>query len=96
MATKNLPMHFNFCLYVAGDATNSSQALFNLRALCEKHAPNRFAIEVVDVFSDPTKALAEGIFMTPTLIRLAPMPIRRIVGTLSQTEKVLEALGLEG
>jgi circadian clock protein KaiB len=84
-----------FRLYVAGDALNSAQALANLTALCRAQLPGRHEIEVVDVFKDPQRALADGIFMTPTLIKLAPSPVRRIVGTLSQTQTVLQALGLE-
>ena len=86
---------FKFRLYVAGDAQNSAQALANLSALCRAHLPNRHHIEVVDVFREPKRALADGVFMTPTLVRLAPGPVRRIVGTLSRTETVLQALGLE-
>jgi circadian clock protein KaiB len=86
---------FKFRLYVAGDALNSAQALANLTALCRAHLPDRHEIEVVDVFKEPKRALAESIFMTPTLIKLAPSPARRIVGTLSQTQTVLQALGLE-
>jgi circadian clock protein KaiB len=87
---------FKFRLYVAGDALNSSQAVTNLTALCRARLPDRHEIEVVDVFREPKRALADGIFMTPTLVRLAPPPARRIVGTLSQTQPVLQALGLEG
>lgn len=86
---------FKFRLYVAGDALNSAQALANLRALCLEHLPNRNEIEVVDVFREPKRALADAIFMTPTLVKLSPSPVRRIVGTLSQTQPVLQALGLE-
>ena len=86
---------FKFRLYVAGDALNSLQALANLTALCQTHLPDRHQIEVVDVFREPKRALAEGIFMTPTLVKLAPSPARRIVGTLSHTQPVLEFLGLE-
>jgi circadian clock protein KaiB len=86
---------FKFRLYVAGDAQNSAQALANLTALCRRHLPDRHEIEVVDVFRESKRALAEGIFMTPTLVKLAPSPARRIVGTLSQTQTVLQALGLE-
>ena len=86
---------FKFRLYVAGDALNSAQALANLTALCRTHLPDRFEIEVVDVFRQPERALADGIFMTPTLVRHAPLPVRRIIGTLSQTQPVLQALGLE-
>lgn len=86
---------FKFRLYVAGDALNSAQALANLGALCRAHLAGRHEIEVVDVFREPKRALVDGIFMTPTLVRLAPSPVRKIVGTLSQTQPVLQALGLE-
>lgn len=86
---------FKFRLYVAGDAQNSAQALANLSAICRAHLPDRHHIEIVDVFREPKRALADRIFMTPTLVKLAPSPARRIVGTLSQTPIVLQALGLE-
>jgi circadian clock protein KaiB len=86
---------FNFRLYVAGDVPNSAQAIANLTALCQAHLPDRHKIEVVDVFKDPKRALIDGIYITPTLIKLAPSPIRMIVGTLSQAPTVLQALGLE-
>ncbi len=85
---------FKFRLYVAGDALNSAQARANLAALCQAHLAGRHEIEVVDVFREPKRALADGIFMTPTLVKLAPLPVRTIVGTLSQTQTVLQALGL--
>jgi circadian clock protein KaiB len=86
---------FKFRVYVAGDAHNSAQAVANLTALCLAHLAGRHEIEVVDVFREPQRARADGVFMTPTLMKLAPSPVRRIVGTLSQTEPVLQALGLE-
>jgi circadian clock protein KaiB len=86
---------FKFRLYVAGNALNSTKAAANLAALCEAHLAERHEIEVVDVFREPKRALADAIFMTPTLIKLAPAPMRRIVGTLGQTQSVLQALGLE-
>ena len=85
-----------FRLYVAGDAQNSTQAVANLIALCGTHLPDRCDIEVVDVFREPKRALADRILMTPTLVKLAPAPApRRIVGTLSEAQLVLQALGLE-
>jgi circadian clock protein KaiB len=84
-----------FRLYVAGGALNSAQALANLTALCLAHLPDRHEIEVVDVYREPRRALADGIFMTPTLLRLAPSPVRSIVGTLSQMQPVLQTLGLD-
>jgi circadian clock protein KaiB len=91
----NPPAMFKFRLYVAGDALNSAQALANLGALCRAHLPDRHEIEVVDVFREPKRALADGILMTPTLLKLAPSPARRIVGTLSRTQPVLQVLGLD-
>ena len=86
---------FKFRLYVAGDAQNSSQAVANLTALCRTHVPDRYGIEIVDVFREPKRALADGVFMTPTLVKLAPSPVRRIVGSLSQALPLLQAMGLE-
>lgn len=88
------PEVFSFQLYVAGDAGNSALAIANLAAICRTHLPHRHSIEIVDVFLRPDLALAHGVFMTPTLVRVAPGPERRIVGTLSQTAVVLQALGL--
>ncbi|MHB8949856.1 MAG: circadian clock KaiB family protein [Rhodoferax sp.] len=86
---------YKFRLYVAGDALNSAQARDNLAALCRGHLAGRHEIEVVDVFNEPKRALADAIFMTPTLLKLAPLPAQTIVGTLSQTQAVMQALGLE-
>ena len=86
---------FKFRLYVAGDSLNSVQARANLDALCRTHLADRSEVEIVDVFREPRRALADGILMTPTLVRLAPLPIRKIVGTLSQTPTVLQSLGLD-
>ena len=85
---------FMFRLYIAGDAANSLQAIANLALLCEKHLPDRHEIEIVDVLLDPKRALREQIFMTPTLVTDTPRPGHRIVGTLSNTEPILQILGL--
>jgi circadian clock protein KaiB len=82
-------------LYVADQAPNSVQARGNLRAFCRRHLPERHEVEVIDVFADPARALDEGIFMTPTLIKLLPLPVRRIVGNLSDSGAIREALGIE-
>lgn len=86
---------FKFRLYVAGGALNSDQAVANLALLCRSHLAGRHEIEIVDVFRDPKRALADGVFLTPTLIKVAPLPLRRIVGTLSQESTVLLTLGLD-
>lgn len=87
---------FSFRLYVAGDARNSAHAVSNLCALCREYLPGRHTIEVVDVFREPKRALADAIFMTPTLIILTPGPGPvRIVGSLSQKQPLMQALGLD-
>ncbi len=86
---------YRFRLYVAGDAPNSAQAQANLIALCEAHLQDRYEIEVVDVLKVPMLALEDNILLTPTLLKLAPAPVRRIVGALSQMQTVLDTLGLE-
>jgi len=86
---------FNFHLFVAGGVLNSIQARVNLAALCNQYLPGRHEIEVVDVFTQPGRALAENVFMTPTLIKVAPRPAQRIVGTLGNARVVLDVLGLD-
>ena len=83
-----------FQLFVAGDTPNSIEALGNLTRLCREYLAGRHEIDVVDVFLEPARALAEGVFMTPTLIRLTPSPIR-IVGTMGNADVIFQALGLQ-
>jgi circadian clock protein KaiB len=85
---------FKFRLYVAAEALNSVQAIANLSAFCREHLLGRHEIEIVDVFREPKRALADGIMMTPTLIKLEPVPVMRIIGTLSQPVTIAQALGL--
>jgi circadian clock protein KaiB len=86
---------FRFRLFVAAETLNSGRAVANLRAICLKYLPGRHEIEVVDVFQEPDRALEDRIFLTPTLVKLAPIPVGRIVGTLGRTDLVVQVLGLE-
>ena len=85
---------YKFRLYVTGDSPNGAQAIANLTAICEERLADRHKIEIIDLSRDPQRALTDGIFMTPTLLKLAPAPPKRIVGALSQTERVVQTLGL--
>ena len=85
---------FKFRLYVTGNSPNSVLARMNLGAMCRMHLPGQYKIEVVDVLKDPNRALTDGIYMTPCLMKLAPSPVRMIVGTLSRSVSLLEGLGL--
>ena len=89
------PAKYQFRLYVAGDAPNSAQAEDNLAILCEKYLQGEYEIEIVDVLKTPMLALNDNILMTPTLLKVAPEPVRRIVGALSQWQNVLDTLGLQ-
>lgn len=83
-------------LYVAGHAPNSAAALRNLAILFPggKVADRPVEIEIVDVLLEPLRGLADGVVLSPTLVRLAPLPVRRVVGNLSNHESVLLALGV--
>jgi circadian clock protein KaiB len=80
-------------LYIAGNAPNSVHAMANAKALCSEHRANGYVLEVVDLMVHPLRALTDGIVVTPTLLKLSPRPVLRIIGTLSDTNEVLAALG---
>ena len=80
-------------LYVAGNAPNSERAIANAKAICGEHFASRYELEVVDLLEQPTRALADGIIVTPTLLKLMPLPVQRLIGNLSDTDQVLWALG---
>jgi circadian clock protein KaiB len=79
-------------LYIAGDAPNSVAAITNLRTICAQHFESRHELEIVDLLTHPERALADGIIVTPTLLKLSPVPVRRLLGSLSDTKQVLIAL----
>lgn len=79
-------------LYVAGESEKSLRAFANLKAMCEQHLAGRYEIEIIDLVADPTRAAADDIVALPTLVRRLPEPLRRIIGDLSNTERVLVSL----
>ena len=88
------PQRFKFRLYIAGGTENAARAVANLTSLCRELLPERHEIEIVDVLREPKRALVEGIYMTPALHRVAPLPRQKIIGSLSQRDEVIAALGL--
>jgi circadian clock protein KaiB len=80
-------------LFVAGSSPKAEQALENLHRICEQELSGRYHVEVVDVLERPDLAEEEKVLATPTLIKRLPLPLRRVIGELSDREKVL--LGLE-
>ncbi|BAM87718.1 circadian clock protein [Bradyrhizobium oligotrophicum S58] len=85
---------YNLRLYVAGQTPKSLAALANLKKLCETHLPGRYTIEVIDLMKDPALAQRDQIVAIPTLIRQLPEPLKRIIGDLSNAEKVLVGLDI--
>jgi circadian clock protein KaiB len=81
-------------LYVAGSTPQSSRAITNLKTICETHLKDHYDLTVVDLYEQMDRAQDDQIDVTPTLIRYWPLPVRRLVGGLSQTERVLETLDL--
>jgi circadian clock protein KaiB len=81
-------------LYVADNAPNSARAIANLAAICKQYLGDQFELEIIDVLEQPQRALADGIIVTPSLTKVSPSPLAKIVGNLSDTGSVLHALGL--
>jgi circadian clock protein KaiB len=83
-------------LFVSGASDISALAISNARALCENYLPGRYRLQVVDVHRDLAKMMLHNVLAAPTLLREQPLPIRRLVGDLSDTGRVLAALGITG
>jgi circadian clock protein KaiB len=80
-------------LYIAGHAPNSLQAIANAKAICDEHFASAHELEIIDLLEHPLRALADGIIVTPTLLKLLPLPAGRVIGNLSNTKQVLLTLG---
>lgn len=81
-------------LFVSGASEISAMAIGNARSLCENYLAGRYRLQVVDVHRDPAKMMVNNVLAAPTLLRERPLPIRRLVGDLSDTRKVLAALDI--
>src|ERR1035437_115606 len=89
------PADYVLRLYVAGQTPNSTAAIANLKLICEEHLQGRYELEVIDLYQQPQLAQGEQIVAVPTLIRKVPEPLRRIIGDLSNTERVLVGLDIQ-
>jgi len=81
-------------LFVSGFTPRSLRAIDNLKSLCERHLAGRYRIEVVDLYQSPSLAHDEQIIATPTLLKIRPTPQRRVIGDLSEVDKVLHGLDI--
>ena len=81
-------------LYVTGHTPRSMEAIASIRAICEEHLEGRYELQVIDVYQQPQLAEGEQIIAAPTLIKMLPLPLRRMVGNMSNDERVLLGLDL--
>ena len=81
-------------LYVTGSSHRSLRAVYNLKKLCEEYLPDDYELEVIDIYKDPGAAREEQIIAAPTLVKKLPRPIRKFVGDMSNTQKILVGLDL--
>lgn len=82
-------------LFITGASPNSIRAVANVREICEAHLHGRYSLQVIDVYQQTAAAREEQLIALPMLVRKAPLPERRLIGDMSETEKVLKGLGLQ-
>jgi circadian clock protein KaiB len=85
---------YELTLFVSGASDLAARAIANARRLCETHCAGRYHLAVVDIHDDPSSLLTNNLLATPTLVKSRPAPVRRVVGDLSQSEKVVATLDL--
>ncbi len=93
-AASEEPEQWNLRLYVAGQTPRAIAALENLKRICEQHLAGKYTIEVIDLLQNPQLARGDQILAVPTLVRKLPEPVRKIIGDLSNEERVLVGLDL--
>ncbi len=86
---------WNLCLYVAGQTPKSITALLNLKNICEAHLAGKYHIEMVDLLVNPQLAKGDQIIAVPTLIRKHPLPLRKLIGDMSDTQRILVGMDLK-
>jgi circadian clock protein KaiB len=86
--------YYRLRLFVTGNTPRSIRAIKNIRALCDKQLFGRYDLEVIDIYQHPEQAKPEQIVVTPTLVKQLPLPLRKIIGDLSDTERVLVGLDI--
>ena len=81
-------------LYVTGTTRRSAQAIMNIQKICEEHLKGRYELEVIDIYQQPVLAAGEQIIAAPTLIKKLPLPLRRFIGDMTNTERLVLGLDL--
>lgn len=81
-------------LYVSGSTPRSTEAIRNIKRICEEYLPGRYDLQVFDIYQQPEVTLAQQILAAPTLVKESPGPLRRLIGNLSDTKRILQRLGV--
>lgn len=89
------PAEYVLLLYVTGMTERSLRAVENVRSVCRQHLEGRYDLRVIDLYQEPALARGDQIFAAPTLIKKLPAPLRRLIGDLSQRERVIEGLDIQ-
>ena len=89
-----MPEKYELRLYVAGQTPKAVRAFANLRKICEEHLAGRYELEIIDIYQQPVLAKGEQIIATPTLIKKLPLPLRRMIGDMSEKDRILVGLDL--
>ena len=89
------PQHYVLRLYISGMTPRSTRALATIKSMCEEHLEGRYDLEVIDIYQHPELAADQQIIAVPTLVRHLPEPLRRLIGDLSEEDRVLVGLDLQ-
>ena len=92
--TAHASAHYRMRLYVTGSTPHSTRAITNIRRICTEHLDGRYDLEVVDIAQHPELTAGEQIIAAPTLIKMSPLPVRRFIGDMSRTDRILLGLDL--
>jgi len=90
------PARYHFQLFVTGTTLRSTQAVMNIRSMCEQHLPGQYELEVIDMYQQPDQAALGQIIAAPTLVKKSPAPLARMIGNLANREQMLIKLNLPG
>ncbi|GAC1389268.1 MAG: circadian clock KaiB family protein [Ginsengibacter sp.] len=91
---KEIECDYKLRLFITGSTPNSIKAISNLKAFCEEYLKGRYDLEIIDVYQQPELATSEQIVALPILIKSKPLPMRRLIGDMSDTEKLFKGLGV--
>ncbi|MDB5203711.1 MAG: kaiB 2 [Ferruginibacter sp.] len=91
---EDIKERLKLCLFVTGASPNSMRAIANLKTICDAHLGKEYDLEIVDIHQQPMLAAEQQVIALPMLLKMAPLPIKRLIGDMSDTDKVLKGLGL--